>query len=332
MLRASLKFSLGCVLGLSVGQIAATLLAAAAEPKTEDHDFFEKKIRPVLVERCYKCHSAKAEKLKGDLLLDTKEGTLKGGESGKPAVVPGDAERSLLIEAIRYRNEDLQMPPKKEGRLTEEQIADFVAWINKGAPDPRSGKSEIGSQKSEARKHWAFQPPKDPPIPQVKNKNWPKTSVDHFILAKLEEKGLQPAPPADKRTLIRRATFNLTGLPPTPDEVEAFLKDESPEAFARVVDRLLSSQRYGERWGRYWLDVARYSDTKGYVYTDREEGRFVQSYAYRDWVIRAFNEDVPYDKFLRLQIAADQIVSDNDRRDLAAMGFLTLGRRFLGVV
>jgi hypothetical protein len=332
MLRASLKFSLECVLGLSVGQIAATLLAAAAEPKTEDHDFFEKKIRPVLVERCYKCHSAKAEKLKGDLLLDTKEGTLKGGESGKPAVVPGDAERSLLIEAIRYGNEDLQMPPKKEGRLTEEQIADFVAWINKGAPDPRSGKSGVRSQKSEVRKHWAFQPPKDPPIPQVKNKSWPKTSVDHFILAKLEEKGLQPAPPADMRTLIRRATFDLTGLPPTPDEVEAFLKDKSPEAFARVVDRLLSSQRYGERWGRYWLDVARYADTKGYVYTDREEGRFVQSYAYRDWVIRALNEDMPYAKFLKLQVAADQIVRGEDRRDLAAMGFLTLGRRFLGVV
>jgi hypothetical protein len=224
------------------------------------------------------------------------------------------------------------MPPKKEGRLTDEQIADFVAWVNKGAPDPRSDKLQTPNPKPQTKSHWAFQPPKDPPIPAVKNKNWPQTSVDHFILAGLEGKHLQPASAADKRTLIRRATFDLIGLPPTPKEVEAFLKDKSSEAFARVVDRLLSSPRYGERWGRYWLDVARYADTKGYVYSDREEGRFVQSYSYRDWVIRAFNDDTPYDKFLKLQIAADQIVQGDDRRDLAAMGFLTLGRRFLGVV
>src|SRR5206468_4205083 len=159
----------------------------------------------------------------------------------------------------------------------------------------------------------------------VKNRRWTRTPVDHFILAQLEEHGLQPTPPADKRTWIRRATYDLIGLPPAPEEVEAFLKDTSTEAFARVVDRLLASPRYGERWGRYWLDVARYSDTKGYVYTDREEGRFVHSYVYRDWVIRAFNENMPYDKFLKLQIAADQIVKGDDRRDLAAMGFLTLG-------
>lgn len=186
--------------------------------------------------------------------------------------------------------------------------------------------------------HWAFELPKSHPVPSVQGRLWPRTPIDFFILAKLEENGLAPSPGADKRTLIRRATFDLIGLPPRPEAVDAFLADESPEAFARVVDRLLSSPRYGERWGRYWLDVARYADTKGYVYGDREETRFVHSYVYRDWVIRALNEDMPYDRFLRLQIAADQLTPTlNSQRltpnsDLAAMGFLTLGRRFLGVV
>ena len=246
------------------------------------------------------------------------------------------------------------MPPKKAGgKLSEGQIADFVAWVNLGAPDPRNGKVPRSAFHVPRSQHWAFQAPKEPAVPEVKNTRWPQTPIDNFILAKLEENGLQPSSPADKRTLIRRATYDLTGLPPTPDEVGAFLKDQSSEAFPRVVERLLSSPRYGERWGRYWLDVARYSDTKGYVYTDREEGRFVHSYAYRDWLIRALNEDMPYDKFLRLQIAADQIVGQasslspslaegnsetgkmpvlQNPDDLAAMGFLTLGRRFLGVV
>jgi cytochrome c/uncharacterized protein DUF1549 len=214
MSRRGPRFGLFWLFSLSLCQVA--YLGGAVEPKTEDYDFFEKKIRPVLVERCYKCHSAKSEKLKGDLLLDTKAGTLKGGESEKPAVVPGDAERSRLIEAIRYDNEDLQMPPEKEGRLTDEQIADFVAWINKGAPDPRVADTPPSALRVPNLRHWAFQPPQDPPIPQVKNKNWPQTSVDHFMRSRLEEKGLQPSPPADRRTLIRRATFDLIGLPPTP--------------------------------------------------------------------------------------------------------------------
>jgi hypothetical protein len=305
-------------------------LALSAEPSPEGIDFFERKIRPLLADHCYKCHSASAEKLKGGLLVDTQEGLRKGGESGSPALVPGDAERSLLIKAVRYRNEDLQMPPPKEGKLTEEQIADLVLWVNMGAPDPRTGKAESRDPKSDFKSHWSFQPPKDHPLPVVRNTPWPRTPVDHFILARLETRGLTPAPPADKRTLIRRVYLDLIGLPPTAEEVDAFLADDSPDAFARVVERLLASPHYGERWGRYWLDVARYSDTKGYVYTDREEGRFVHSHAYRDWVIRAFNEDMPYDRFLRLQIAADQM--NTDRRDLAAMGFLTLGRRFLGIV
>src|SRR6266566_257948 len=331
MSRCGPKFRLVCLLSSTLCE--AVCFADGAEPQAKDFDFFEKRIRPVLVEHCYKCHSASAEKVKGDLLLDSREGMLKGGESGKPAVVAGDAEKSRLIEAIRYANDDLQMPPKKAGgKLSDEQIADFIAWVNLGAPDPRTGKSEVRNPKSEPKRFWSFQPPEEPLVPKVKNTRWPQTPIDHFILATLEENGLQPSPPTDKRNLIRRATYDLTGLPPTRSEVEAFLKDNSPEAFALVVDRLLSSPRYGERWGRYWLDVARYSDTKGYVYTDREEGRFVHSSAYRDWVIRAFNEDMPYDRFLKLQIAADQMVSGDNERDLAAMGFLTLGRRFLGVV
>jgi hypothetical protein len=307
---------------------SALLFLLVASPLWADEpaDFFEKKIRPVLAERCYKCHSASSEKLKGGLLLDTREGTLKGGESGKPSVVPGDAEASLLIEAIRYGNEDLQMPPKQ--RLTAQQVADFVTWINAGAIDPRTNKiAKAGAGSS----HWAFQPPKAQLPPKLRNESWAKTPVDHFIAAKFEQQNLKPAPSADKRTLLRRASFDLTGLPPAHEELELFLRDKSPEAFARAVDRLLASPRYGERWGRHWLDVARYSDTKGYVY-DREEKRFVHSHVYRDWVIRAFNDDMPYDRFLALQIAADKLTGESNRADLAAMGFLTVGRRFLGVM
>ncbi|MDB6026050.1 MAG: Protein of unknown function (DUF1553)/Protein of unknown function (DUF1549)/Planctomycete [Verrucomicrobiales bacterium] len=314
--------------------IVASCFSAIA--KEEDLEFFEKRIRPVLAERCYSCHSADAEKLKSELFLDSKEGMRKGGASGKPAIVPGDSGSSRLIEAIRYANGDLQMPPQKAGgKLNEQQIADFVAWVNMGAPDPRTNAplaaSPLAEKYKAAKKHWAFQPVKNPVVPSVKNTKWGKTSVDNFILAKLEEKGLSPSAPADKRTLIRRAYFDLTGLPPTYEEVEAFVNDKSSNAFAKIVDRLLASPRYGERWGRYWLDIARFADTKGYVYGDREETKFVQSAAYRDWVVRSLNADLPYDQFLKLQIAADQI-EGADRDSLAAMGYLTLGRRFLGVV
>ncbi|MEO6183757.1 MAG: PSD1 and planctomycete cytochrome C domain-containing protein, partial [Verrucomicrobiota bacterium] len=316
-----------------VALLAIGSSVAVAELPAEQLDFFEKRIRPVLVEHCYKCHSSGAEKIKGGLLLDSKEGMLKGGESGKPALVPRNPDGSLLIEALRYQNEDLQMPPKKAGgKLSESQIADFISWVNMGAPDPRvqDPKSNVQSFKP-SKTHWAFQPVANPPLPPVKNKSWVRTPIDQFILARLDEKNLPPSPLVDKRTLIRRATFDLTGLPPSVEEVDLFLKDKSPDAFEKVVDRLLASPRYGERWGRYWLDVARFADTKGYVYGGREETKFIHSSAYRDWVVRALNEDVPYDKFLKLQIAADQ-VADADRDSLAAMGFLTLGRRFLGVV
>jgi len=351
----------------------AALCSLWLTAKADDFEFFEKRIRPVLVERCYKCHSAQSEKIRSGLLLDTKEGLLQGGESGQPAIVPGKAEESRLIEAIRYKNEDLQMPPGNAGgKLGDQQVADFIAWVNMGAADPRTNR-EAKSSKLKAKSsapHWAFQPPKDHPLPPVRLTSWPTSPVDYFILAKLEQNGLNPSPRADKRTLLRRATYDLTGLSPTPGEVEAFLQDNASDAFRKTVERLLASPRYGERWGRYWLDVARYSDTKGYVY-DREEKRFVHSHVYRDWVIRAFNEDLRYDQFLMLQIAADELCGNAeqtsrlsgspgddpdgktgsrrsasssafgprgtpvlpcDRRDLAAMGFLTVGRRFLGVM
>jgi hypothetical protein len=288
--------------------------AAALAALTEEIDFFERKIRPVLAERCYECHSAQSQKLKGELRLDTAEGMRKGGKSGKPAIVSGNSSESFLLTAISYKNSDLQMPPKKQ--LPEQVVADFVAWVEMGAPDPRTNGAPLIARTTD---HWAFKRVKAAKLPAVKDKSWPRNEIDYFILRKLEQAGLRPAPDADERTLIRRAYFTLHGLPPATDE-----------QWPGLIDRLLASPRYGERWGRHWLDVARYSDTKGYVYTDREDPRFPYSHTYRDWVIEAFNRDLSYDQFLKLQIAADQMSCD--RKDLAAMGFLTLGRRFLGVV
>jgi hypothetical protein len=304
--------------------------ANAAAPTAEQLEFFEKRIRPVLVESCYKCHSVESGKSKGSLLLDSKAGMLKGGDSG-PAVVPGDPEKSLLIKAIRYADEELAMPPKKDGgKLAPEKIADFEAWVKMGAPDPRTG-AEVAAgplDMEKARQHWAFKPVLKPPIPVVKDKGWVKSPVDAFILAKLEAKGMKPAEPADKRTLLRRVYYDLIGLPPTAQEMEEFLQDKSKDAFEKVVNRLLDSPHYGERWGRYWLDVARYADTKGYL-AGGEERRYAFSHTYRDYVIKSFNDDKPYDRFLIEQLAADQLPLGEDKSALAGMGFLTLGRRFL---
>ncbi|MEO6183919.1 MAG: PSD1 and planctomycete cytochrome C domain-containing protein [Verrucomicrobiota bacterium] len=301
--------------------------AIAATPGAEGVEYFEKKVRPLLIDNCYKCHSQESAKVKGGLLLDSKESVLKGGDSG-PAIVPGDPDKSLLIKAVRYFDEKLQMPPKDK-KLSSEQITDLEVWVKMGAPDPRTqgAKSNVQSSKS-PQAHWAFQPIHNSPVPKVKDKRWAQTPIDGFILAKLEGKKIKPSAPADKRTLIRRATFDLLGLPPSAQDVEQFVTDKSPDAFAKVVDRLLASPAYGERWGRHWLDVARYADTKGYL-AGNEERRFAYSYTYRDFVIRAFNEDLPYDKFLTQQIAADRLELGDDKRPLAALGFLTLGRRFL---
>jgi hypothetical protein len=317
----------------SLGAIALLVSTSvkAADTNTVGIDFFEKKIRPLLADNCYSCHSANAEKIKGGLKLDTREAVLKGGDSG-PALVPGKPDQSLLIKAIRYTDAELKMPPKDK-KLSSEQIADFEAWVKMGAPDPRTNNAttnQFAINWIKARAYWAFKPILSPVLPKVRNTKWVKTPVDAFVLAKLEASKLSPSLPADKRTLIRRATYDLIGLPPTAEEVEAFERDKSPDAFARVVDRLLASPHYGERWGRYWLDVARYSDTKGYV-GGNEEPRFPFAYTYRDWVVRAFNEDLPFDQFVIQQLAADQLnPGTNDNRSLAAMGFLTVGRRFLG--
>jgi hypothetical protein len=310
---------------------AASLLGAAPSPADRAGiEFFEQKIRAVLVEHCYKCHSASAEKIKGGLLLDTQDGVLKGGDSG-PAIIPGDPEKSLLIKAVRYLDENLQMPPKNK-KLSAEHIANLEAWVKMGAPDPRTAAAAPAngpplSDPVKVRTHWAFQPITLPAIPKVKNQRWVQTPIDAFVLAKLEAREMQPSRAADRRTLIRRATFDLTGLPPNEQETEDFVADKSPQAFARVVDRLLASPQYGERWGRHWLDVARYADTKGYVF--EEERRYPYAYTYRDYVIRAFNEDLPFDRFVIEQLAADQLDLGADKRPLAALGFLTLGRRFL---
>jgi hypothetical protein len=292
-----------------------------------DFEFFESRIRPLLADRCMDCHGEK--KKKGGLRLDSRAAWQKGGESGA-VIVPGDPEASLLIKAVRYADKDLQMPPKRQ--LTAEEVAALEHWVKIGAPDPRDGSLPVarkGVDFAEGRKQWAFQPVGNPQPPKLAHDPWSRTELDRFIFARLQQAGLQPGAQADRRTLIRRATFDLTGLPPTFEETDAFVRDASPDAFAKVVDRLLASQHYGEHWARHWLDVARYSDTKGYVYA-REEKQFVGAWPYRDWVVRALNDDMPYDRFLLLQLAADQ-VEPAGSPNLAAMGFLTLGRRFLGV-
>ena len=234
--------------------------AGAAEPTAAGLAFFEKKIRPVLVQRCYKCHSAKSEKLKGGLLLDTRAGIRKGGESGH-AVVPGDVRGSLLIEAIRYGDEDLAMPPKE--KLPPAVIADFEKWIAMGAPDPRDGLALENPGWEKSKNHWAFKVPQKPTVPKVKDANWARSDIDRFVLAKLEAKSMKPSGAADRRTLIRRLFFDLNGVPPTPKEVAAFVADKDPRAVEKLVDRLLASESFGARWGRHWLDVARYAESSG---------------------------------------------------------------------
>jgi hypothetical protein len=271
--------------------------------------FFEAKIRPVLVEKCYSCHSAEAKKIKGELVVDSREGLLKGGEAG-PAVVPGDLEKSLLIQALRYKDE-LKMPPK--GKLPAAVVADFEAWVTRGAPDPRSkgvaaAKKEINVEAG--KKYWAFQPL----APQK------GAGVDEFLGAKLAAAGLRPNGPADRRRLIRRATFDLLGLPPTPEEVDAFVADAAPDAMARLVERLLARPEYGERWARHWLDVARFAESHGFEQDyDREN-----AWHYRDFLIKAFNQDLPYDQFVKWQVAGDELAPENPLAWMAT-GFLGAG-------
>ena len=303
---------------------------APAEPLTrEQSDFFESKVRPVLA-TCYKCHSVEEKKAKGDLVLDSREGWRAGGTHG-PAVVPGDPANSLLLKAVRYEDPDLRMPPNGD-KLSDEQIAALEQWVKMGAPDPRAapagGASKLTGLTDAARAHWAFQPVRKPAVPQPQDAGWVKTPVDAFVLQKLDQNAMAPARPASREALIRRASYDLTGLPPTPEEVEAFVDDASPDAFAKVVDRLLASPHYGERWGRLWLDTARYADTTG-AEDQRADYRYPYAWTYRDYVIDSFNTDKPYDEFLTDQIAADLLPETQDEPErLAALGFLTVGKRF----
>lgn len=317
------------------GVAAPAFAAVTAEPTPEQTAFFESKIRPILADNCYKCHSLENGKSKGGLTLDTRDGVLKGGEVG-PVVVPGNPAASPLIKAVKYEDKDLQMPPSKEGgKLKDEQIAALTEWVKMGAPDPRKEvpKTKLTGLTAQARKHWSYQPVTKPEVPAIKNRVWCRTPVDGFILSKIEAKGMVPSPDASKETLLRRATYDLTGLPPTPQEVTDFLSDESAQAFSKVIERLLASPAYGERWGRYWLDTARYADTIGGMGNNgRMDYRFPYAWTYRDYVIKAFNDDKPYDQFIVEQLAADKLpdIKPDDPR-LAALGFITVGERFNNV-
>ncbi len=294
--------------------------AAALGQEPKDIDFFESKVRPVLIEHCYSCHSADAKRLRGSLLLDTKEGWMKGGDSG-PAIKPGDPENSLIIEAVKYEDPAMQMPPK--GKLPEATIDVLVDWVKRGAPDPRTGPAKTAEKKTidiqAGREHWAFQPLRVVAPPSVEGAE-SLGPIDRFLRRGLKDKGVEPNPSADRRTLIRRAHLDLLGLPPEPADVDRFVNDPDPEAFAKLVDRLLDSPHYGERWARHWLDLARWAESHGFEHDyDRPT-----AYHYRDFVIEALNRDLPYDTFVKWQLAGDEF-APNDNLALKATGFLAAG-------
>jgi len=308
--------------------IVGPLLAAPAAPAAADPaliEFFEKKVRPVLVNNCYNCHSANTN-ARGGLRVDDRNGLLQGGSSG-PAVVPGHPEKSLLIQAVEYSGETSKMPPKKQ--LAAQEIADLTRWIKDGAAWPQEAVT-VAASKPNARfdqlrkEHWAWQPLRVTPPPAVQDAAWARSDIDRFILAGLEAKELTPVRDADRATLLRRVTFDLTGLPPTPEETAAFVQDQAADAFEKVVDRLLAAPAYGERWGRHWLDIARYGESTG-------SGRnlpYPHAWRYRDYVIAAFNSDKPYDRFIQEQIAGDLLpAASPEERDQQAIatGFLALG-------
>jgi mono/diheme cytochrome c family protein len=315
----------------ALGSLLAALPAACAEenrPTKSQVDFFEKTIRPLLLAHCFECHAG--VKHKGGLRLDTREAMMAGGDSGH-AIVPGKPEESLVVKAINH-NDEPKMPPKT--KLKPEQIAALTKWIKEGAVWPTTdaqvrvvptGNEFKITQKD--REFWSFKPITDPPIPAVRNTAWPKNTIDYFILAKHEVSNLHSVGWADKRALIRRATFDLIGLPPTPEEIDAFLHDNSTDAFAKVVDRLLASPHYGERWARHWLDVARYGEDQAHTFQAR---KYPNGYRYRDWLIKAFNDDLPYDRFIREQIAADLLDEPNKLERLPALGFFALGPVYYG--
>jgi hypothetical protein len=289
-------------------------------------EFFESKIRPVLVQHCYECHAADSKTIRGGLLVDSRQGLLEGGESG-PAIVPGNLEESLLISALKYQ--DFEMPPKE--KLSPEIIANFEKWITDGAEDPRIASNAVGKPNGidieAGRKHWAYQPLRAPVIPKVKNSSWPSNDIDHFVLAGLEAAKMQAGPDAKKIVLVRRLYFDLIGLPPLPEQIAQFVNDKSPLAYENLVDRLMASPRFGERWGRHWLDVVRYAESMSL------RSRLLKhAWRYRDYVIESFNSDQPYDQFLTQQLAGDLLESSSvaaQRQGLIATTFLVMGDALL---
>lgn len=320
---------IGCF-RIAGGLATFAALTFAAGPAPDSADFFETRIRPVLANNCFTCHAASAL---GGLRVDSRDGILKGGKSG-PAMVSGDPDKSLLIEAVRQTNPKLKMP--MGGKLKDQEIQDLTSWVKAGAIWPASATSVVAPKSGEyvitpeQRAFWSFQPLKSVIAPAPMNAAWAKTDIDRFVIAKLEHEGLKPVGTADKRTLIRRATLDLIGLPPTFEEIESFEKDETPDAFAKVVDRLLASEQYGERWGRFWLDVARYGedDYRSLDPMRRGYNPYPNAYLYRDWVIKAFNDDMPYDLFVKAQLAADLMDEKPRAKMLPALGFLGQGPWF----
>ncbi|MBI3875176.1 MAG: DUF1549 domain-containing protein [Verrucomicrobia bacterium] len=271
---------------------------AAGRPTAEQAAFFEQKVRPLLTERCFKCHSHDAEKIKGGLVLDSLAGALKGGDTA-PAIVPGQPEKSLLIKAVSGTDPDLQMPPKK--KLAASEIATLTQWVKMGAPWPGAS-----SQTSMPRRA-SSKITDEPAAPPVNDNGWARNDIDRFIFAKLNDAGLKPSPEAERVTLVRRVYFDLVGLPPTPGQMDEFLADTSVEAYERLVDKLLASPRFGEKWARHWLDLVRYAESDGYKADDYRP----HSWRYRDYVVKSFNDDKPYDRFVREQLAADELFPDN---------------------
>ena len=329
--RAAFFSTALALLGVCLGNTAS---AAEGAPVTSEQErFFESQVRPLLAANCLECHGDK--KQESGLRLDSRATALKGGDSGSPAVVPGKPDESLLIAAVKHTG-DYQMPPT--GKLSDEQIAALTRWVEMGSPWPKSAETVAGLSAAERiaehrQNHWALKPVVRPALPDLASHGVhllgpsdARSAIDGFIFARLAEQQLAPSPPADRRTLLRRLSFDLVGLPPTADEVDAFIADESADAYERRVDRLLASPRHGERWGRHWLDVARYGDTKGYAF--QQERRYPYAYTYRDYVIAALNADKPYDQFIVEQLAADKLPLGEDKTPLAAMGFLTTGRKF----
>ncbi len=321
-------FCITSVLFLAIQQFCGCLVAAPTptqESKRSGIEHFESSIRPLLVRHCYECHSGL--EASGGLQLDTRDNTVRGGDSGV-VILPGNPDSSLLIHAVRYRNPELKMPPKH--RLTEAEVKSLERWIAEGAPDPRnanafeSAQKPIGMSIENGRTFWSLRSAVKIEVPQVQNQAWVRSPIDAFVLARLDAGGVEPAPPADKRTLIRRLSYDLIGLPPTPQEINSFLADEAPDAYEKLVERLLSSTAYGVRWGRHWLDVVRYADSNGLD----ENLAFGNAWRYRDYVVDAFNSDKPFDHFLVEQIAGD-LIKDANRDSKTATGFLMLGAKIL---